>query len=435
MTAALNQALDSLAGEFERVAATLPAADQRSVANHRTAAVDRLRARGLPVTRDEAWKYTDLKSLAGNRFRFTGPSATALTRQQLPALTAHPIVLVNGWLDPVLTDLDALPTGVSLSGLDQHLTALMQSRAPVDDAFQWLNDAFLGAGLHVNIDAGIAIDQPLEIICLRTATDEPAMCHPRLRLDIGAGASVTVLERYVDLAGAQALTNVVTDIVIGQTATVTHCRIQAESPASYHIGRTYVDLARDATYQATHFDIGAGLSRTDINIEQHSEGSVVGLDGLMFVDGKRHCDCHLNIDHAAPRTRSTVRYKGVIDDEGRGVFNGRILVRQDAQQISAQLHNRNLLLSARAEIDTKPELEIYADDVQCAHGATVGQLDETALFYLRSRGVPLATARALLLHAFVGDIVDAIADSKLRQLALTELAGLLAALEPLPELT
>lgn len=423
--------LDTLSREFAPDLAD-PFADLRRRALRRAS------ARGLPTTREEAWKYTDLKPLG---IRGDSPSSTAQASplRLLDAGTCQ-LVMVDGVIDPARSRLDALPAGARIRPLSQVLAedpeavrATME-RYTADDAqiFAALNAACARDGAVVELAAGTSLDRPLVVAFLNTARATRLFTLPLLVVKAGARSTLTLLELHYGEAGATNLSNALCDVEADAGSQLTHYRLQAEASGAVHIANLRIALGRDARVASHSFAFGGRLARLDINATLAAPGAEVVLNGLFQAGAGQHIDHQTRIDHAAAHTTSHELYKGLASGDGRGVFRGQVLVRKDAQKIAARQASHNLLLSPTAEIDTKPELEIYADDVTCAHGATVGQLDDAALFYLRSRGIPEAEARALLVFGFTQEVVEQVAFEPLRGWLAETLAG--SAEVPLPEM-
>ena len=403
----------------------------------RQAALRRVGARGLPTPREEAWKYTDLKpyDAAADAARSQAqPSPLALLETGGPQL-----VFVDGVLDAARSSLSALPAGVRVRTLTQVLReepdaiAQAMTRYTAEDAqiFAALNAACARDGAVVELAAGATLAQPLVVAFLNTAAATRLFTLPLVVVKAGAQSVVSLLELHYGAAGATNHSNALCDIEADTGSRVEHYRLQAEASGAVHIGNLRLGIGRDARVASHSLAFGGRLARLDINAELSAPGGEVVLNGLFQAGAGQHIDHQTRIDHAAPHTTSHELYKGLAGGDGRGVFRGQVLVRKHAQKIAARQASHNLLLSPLAEIDTKPELEIYADDVTCAHGATVGQLDDTALFYLRSRGIAEAEARALLVFAFTQEVVEQVAFEPLRNWLAETLAG--SADVPLPE--
>ncbi|MGD9258394.1 MAG: Fe-S cluster assembly protein SufD, partial [Gammaproteobacteria bacterium] len=271
---------------------------------------------------------------------------------------------------------------------------------PAAHPFAALNQAFLEDGVVITVAPGKTIAKPLYLLFISCPGGDPIAAQPRIVVDAGAQSHLCLVEHYTGIDEPDNLTNAVTEIRGGAGSRVEHYRLQEEPAQAFHIGGLHARLQRDASLDSHNIQVGAALARLDIGVSLEEPGAELRLNGLYTVDGKRHVDNHTRVDHLAPETRSDELYRGIVDDRGRAVFNGKAVVHKDAQRIDAHQSNKNLLLSQQAEVDTKPELEIYADDVKCSHGATVGQLDKNALFYLLSRGIGEEVARKLLTYAF-----------------------------------
>jgi Fe-S cluster assembly protein SufD len=340
----------------------------------RETAFQRFAKLGFPTTHDEEWRFTNVAPIA--RASFT----KGLTAGQITGLTGG-------------------AQACTLEEARQHLGRL----AVFDqNAFVALNTAFLENVIVIRIPSGAVIQEPIQITYNGEAGQ---VTHPRVLIVVGADAHCTIVESY---AGAgNYFTNAVTEIVAGDRAVVDHYKIQRESLEAFHVATLAAQLGRSANFVSHSISLGGALVRNDVNVVL-SEGTEATINGLYIVNGTQHIDNHTSIDHAKPHGTSHELYKGIMDDQARAVFNGRIIVRQDAQKTDSKQTNKNLVLSDEAVIDTKPELQIWADDVRCTHGATIGQLDAESLFYLQSRGIGKEQARGLLTYAFAQDIVDRI---------------------------
>ena len=383
-------------------------------ASLRSKALERLLKRGLPTTRDEDWKYTSLRPIARHAFQYSGQVPTeadagTIDRHTLSGFDNWRLVFVNGRYTPALSDVvnfDGLTVRPLADVLEQdpaHVQSALDTFSQRDgDPFLLLNSAFIESGLVIDLEKGASVPRPIYILMLSSG-DDRLVCHPRILLRAGQSSKLTLIEHYA--GDAANFTNVVANIDLAGQAQIEHYRINVEGPEAAHISGTHVNVSRDARYINHNFCLGGRLVRNDINVALSEPGAETELNGLYLLDGKAHVDNHTTIDHIAPMTRSAEDYRGVLRDRSRAVYNGKVIVREDAQKTDAWQSNRNLLLSDAAEVDTKPELEIYADDVKCGHGATVGQLDKDALFYLLSRGIDHDTASSLLIFAFVDDVI------------------------------
>jgi Fe-S cluster assembly protein SufD len=394
-----------LAGQARQPAPRAPLAALRAEA------VDRLSALTVPTTRDEDWRFTDITPLTG--FSFQPPRA-------VPTLSASDIapfelaeagsrlVFVDGVYAPQLS---ANPAGLGVTPLEAgvaahaaaveaHLGRHAQFR---DEVFAALNTAFLRDGALIVVPRAQEIAAPVHVLWV--ATQREAASYPRCLIVAGAASAVTIVEDFVSLQPDVYFTNAVTEIAAGAGANVAHVRVQREGAKAFHIGNCSVALERDAVYREANIALGARISRYNLNVVQAGEGVHCHIDGLALIDGRRLADTHSAIDHAKPHGVSRQLHKCIADGAAHAVFNGKILVRSGAQSTDSMQTSRSLPLSGRARVDTKPQLEIFADDVKCAHGAAVGQLDPDEVFYLRSRGLPEAAARNLLTYAFAGEII------------------------------
>jgi len=406
-----------VASALVEAARHFPGAGIAAVDSHRREAVASLARKGLPTRRDEDWKYTDLgpmRAALGDR-AWEGPSAPALIdtaslgASAMAELDAWRLVLVDGRFR---AELSQLPDGVQLRTLADLLTQDAESalealsldeRAPLFNGFVALNVAMAIDGICLHVPDGCRLDRP--ICLLHISSHAGAVAHVRHAILLGRAAEATVIEQFTGHGGEAGLTNVVTTIRVGEAACFSHYRLQEEDGRRFHIGRTDVLQKKDSQYTSHVATLGAALSRTDLVVSLQAPGAACELNGFYLLGARQHADHHTRIDHVAPDCMSREYYRGVLDGHARAVFNGKVVVHKGAEKTDAVQSNGNLLLSPHAEVDTKPELEIYADDVKCGHGATVGQLNADALFYLRSRGLPEAAARNLLTYAFADDVV------------------------------
>jgi Fe-S cluster assembly protein SufD len=380
----------------------------------KTDALDEFSRMGFPTTRLENWKYTDVSELAANYTRWLDNKPTADSKISAPDLDiaeAVQVHFVDGIYRPELADNSNLPQGVyagSISDLLTYAPALKDrigrqaGKDDIDSGLVALNTAFSGFGLAVVLPENQTLTQPIYLHC-HTSTPQ-LNSQPRIMVDLGANSHATVIEHYT--SELQAVVNTVTEIHCAANASLNYYKLQDEHVDTWHTAFQYAELENNARLHSTHIDIGGVLARNELRLRLAGRGAEADCKGLFMADANRHVDSRITVEHAAPDTRSRERYRGILGGTARGVFNGRIYVEADAQKTSAELTNRNLLLSKGAEIDTKPELEIYADDVKCAHGSTTGQLDETALFYLLSRGIDEQEARNILVAAFAATLVS-----------------------------
>ncbi len=384
------------------------------LARFREANLERFLEAGFPHVRQEDWKYTSLAPLAdfsddwlAGTAEAPGETAerraAALAREILGDFDAHSVVFVDGRLDPDSLP-DGLPEGVSVEPLLKTGLPPQSAAGASADAMTALNGALLTDGLRLSLDDTAVLDRPLYLVFVVTGAAS-AVASPRIVVEAGAHARATIVEHYAGETDARRFTNVVTDIVQHEASRIEHFRLQRQPAQSFQVSRLHASLAARARLDSHSLDLGGRLVRHDTMVRLTDREAVVNLNGIYVTGGDQHVDNHTRIDHEAPDTVSTEDYRGVLKDRSRAVFNGKVMVHPGADGTDAAQSNRNLLLSDKAEIDTKPELEIYADDVKCSHGATVGQLDETALFYLRSRGIDTESARHLLIFAFLRELL------------------------------
>ncbi|SEN62363.1 Fe-S cluster assembly protein SufD [Halomonas caseinilytica] len=386
------------------------------IAARRQAGAARFEALGFPHRRIEEWKYTDVRDIARSDFalatdaEFSPATAAALT---LP-LDAYRLTFVDGVFAPALSDLGALPEGVQVLPLSRALEENHEAvggplgrLTGVDfSSFAALNTAFMEEGAVVRLAPRTVVDKPIVLQFLSRAGEQEVMSHPRILVEAGGRSEATLIEHHVGEDGAANFTNLVEEIILERGAILTHYKLQEAPLKDRHIASIHIEQARDSRYVSFNLNLGGGLVRNDLVSDLNGEGAEAIYNGLFYGQGRQHVDNHTLVNHNALRTFSRENYKGILDDRAHGVFNGKVIVKRDSQQIEAEQSNANLLLSDRAEIDTKPELEIYADDVKCAHGATTGQLDEEAVYALRTRGIDEQTARGLLTLAFAGEVME-----------------------------
>jgi Fe-S cluster assembly protein SufD len=384
----------------------------------RKAALARFAEVGYPTTADEDWRFTNVAPLVKLPFR---PALEPRDDgESLPVdlafgkLETIRLVFVNGHYSARLSRLAAMPAGVRIGSLTEALTSddglierhLGRFSQGAENAFAAINTAFFQDGGWVYVPRETTLMAPVHFVYLTTAREPGAMQLPRNLVVAEAGSGLTILESYIGAVDSRSVTNSVTECVVGEGAVVEHLKLQDEQPHAYHVSSLYAELGRACNYVAHSFALGARLSRNDIRARLAGEGLECVLNGLYLTRGEQLADHHMIVEHAQPHCASHEYFNGILDDQSKGVFHGRILVQPVAQKTDAKQTNKNLLLSDQATVDTKPQLEIYADDVKCTHGATVGQMNEESIFYLRARGIGLATARRMLMHAFAGEIVD-----------------------------
>lgn len=384
----------------------------------RATAIERFRKDGFPTPKIESWKFTNLSPLARTAFRdieaIAGPELTraALEPYRLTP-DCHLIVFVNGQFRPDLSALDHVPDGTRVvdfaAANEDDLRALTASPAVAVDprarTLFDLNTACMSGGAMVHLGRGAILD-PVQLLFVALPDAAPTAFHLRNLIRAEAGSSATVLESYVGLGEGIYWTNAVTQVAVAPNAVLRHYKLQAEGSSAFHVAATSVRLDHQAAYRMFAASLGSGLSRNEVDVDLAATDAVARLAGTMLARGAQHLDMTIRIEHSKPRGTSDQEFKSVVDGRAHAVFQGRIRVAPDAQKTDAQQVSRSLLLSSTAGADTKPELEILADDVKCSHGATIGDLDEEALFYLRARGVDEAEARRLLIDAFIGELIE-----------------------------
>ncbi|RMG31656.1 MAG: Fe-S cluster assembly protein SufD [Gammaproteobacteria bacterium] len=379
-----------------------------------------------PIDRkQEAWRYTGIDTLLAERFVPPPHREADLApeeRAPLEGLETWRLVFVDGRFQPHLSALEGLPEGVIVGDLrsrETHrdnllATSVAQASGHHAHLFTALNEALADEGAFIQVPAGTRLERPIEIVHRVTDASAPWLITPRNLVLLGERAEATLIERFSGRPGTRYFHDGLTDLVLGRAARLVHYRIQDESREAWHLSSLRLDQAAESRYEGCTFAFGARWSRTEQNTVFEARGAECHLAGVYLVGEGQLCDFHLDVRHEVPECRSSERYKGVLFGKGRAVFDGRILVAKDAQRTDAHLSNNNLMLVRDAEVDTKPQLEIYADDVQCSHGTSVGQLDPQQVFYLRSRGLPEVEARRLLCLGFASDLLEAVHDEALR---------------------
>ena len=393
--------------------------------------LDRLRANawerfnelGFPSVKDEEWKYTNVAPIA--RMQIEGPSSESsadLPDFGVPEARGSQLVFVNGKLRMDLSSVTAIPAGVVAVSLSQAIAGdkgdlvrqhLARAADYVSSGFTALNTAFISEGAFIYIPGNIVVETPIHLLFVSDGTQR--VSFPRVLIVAGENSSATVVESYLSVSDEQYFTNAVVEIELQEGARLEHYKVQREGAEAFHISTTVADLGVSAAYDATALNFGGKLSRHDIRVTMDNEGAECWVDGLYLVTGNQHTDTHSVIDHRKPHCTSHQLYKGILDGKSRAVFNGKVFVRHDAQKTDAMQTNKNLLLSNEARVDTKPQLEILADDVKCAHGAAVGQIEEDELFYLETRGIHPDLARNLLTYGFAEEVIGKIKIESIKQ--------------------
>lgn len=421
------------ATQFSEIVDRLPGRRHDWLGRLRKSALNRFVQLGFPTTRLEDWKYTNVTSIGRLVFRpALGPLKAQLPdllRQQLDLIPRPRVVFVNGLLDRRLSLYKAEDCGLQLNSLaeslgDSNQTPVLerhlgQHTDMSNHAFVAWNTGFFADGAYLVIPAGITVSSPVHLVFVSTGEDQPLAAFPRNVIVVGEGARVALAETFLSVPGVVHLTNAVTEIVAGANATIDYYKIERESCDDFHVATINANLGPDASLHTHTFSLGAALTRNDLVVALDGEGAQCSLDGLFLVEGNRLVDNHTEIDHRQPHATSRELYKGILGGHAQGVFNGAIIVRKDAQKTDAVQKSKNLLLSEHAQINTKPQLEIRANDVRCAHGASIGQLDQEAMFYLKTRGVDDRAARQILIRGFAAEILDRVHVPAIRELLQT----------------
>lgn len=406
---------------FNRKKVSLPG---NWLARQREGAIHSFAAAGFPSQRVENWKYTNLNRLSRGAFDpFVKVEALSVeTWSYLFIDGCDRIVIVNGQFDPTFSNIGGLADGITLSSLsdaveeiDAELEKHLAQIAPEEGApLVALNTAFMRDGLVLRLAPGVVLDRPVQVVHIVDSGDIALALHPRTLVVAGDNSEATVIETFAGTVDTGYWTNAVTEVRVGKNAAVHHLKRQSESMSAYHTALTQVRLDRDARYSSVTLTVGGVLSRNEVKVAFEGEGANCKLSGGALLRGRQHADTTTESDHRVPHTNSGQVFRNVLEDSSHSVFQGGVIVRQDAQKTDSSQSNRNLLLSSGAQADTKPELQIFADDVKCAHGATVGDLDKTAMFYLESRGIPPKEAKMLLIGAFIAEVLEDIADGVVR---------------------
>jgi len=419
----------ALAAEWQEAKARLPGA-----APLRAAAFEQFARAGLPHRRVEEWKYTDLRALMRDAKPLASPpdaAAIARAKEAGRALSDgefRRLVFVDGAFVPELSDLAALDAGLTIGTMadalargDALVTGRLGQVAPTDDAAVALNTAFMGDGAVIRVAAGASVERPLHLVFAATG-DKPAALFTRSLVVVEQGARVMLVESHEGAGSRDYQVNTALELSVADNAHVDHVKITAEGANALHISSLMASIGTRARFNTFAFTTGGAVTRNQLFLRFAGEGTVANIRGATLLRARQHADLTLVVDHAAVGCQSREVFKTVLDDASRGVFQGKIIVQSHAQKTDAKMASHALLLSEEAEADNKPELEIFADDVQCGHGATAGALDDDLLFYLRARGIPAKEAEALLIQAFIAEAVEGIEHAGLRE-ALMETVG------------
>jgi len=406
---------------FEQNERTLNGRRSHLLQEYRRAAIDHLQELAFPTRKNEDWKYTNVSKLLQIQFEEGKP--TSLNREAIApfsfqGLQTYQLVFLNGQFDESLSSLEGLPEGVVVKNMEKAILdagfhdiveGFFSHWTQVEsNPFVVLNAAFAKHGIFINIPKNVVLDKPIHLFNITAPSEEPMLFSPQILVVAEANSQVTLLESYRALPGSEipCFTNVVNRVVAKENAIVHHCKLQNESKNNFLINNTTVHQRCDSTYSSYAIDLGGKLVRNNLTSILKGQGTMTNLYGVYLANGEQHIDNQTFMDHAFPHCNSNELYKGILTDKARGVFNGKVIVRPDAQKTNAFQQNSNLVLSKSAIMDSKPQLEIFADDVKCSHGATVGQLNGEAVFYLRSRGLTDENARSLLQHAFLMEVIE-----------------------------
>ncbi|HEY0256217.1 MAG TPA: Fe-S cluster assembly protein SufD [Candidatus Methylacidiphilales bacterium] len=397
------------------------------VSSRRKSELARFVEKGLPSVREEDWRFTNVKPVAGLAFEPAGrpadPGAEVLEAFPLAKLPGSRLVFINGHFFPALSSIGERGADAKIMTLAEALVRepelikrhLFQSSQDRETSFGALNGGLFRDGAFIYVPKGVSLADPVHLLYLFTPGGSGEASYPRNLIVAEEGAQLTVVESYAGTIPGKYFTNGVTELAAGDGASIEYLKLQDESRESFHLGTIAVSVGRASRVRIHSMALGAKLSRTNIHAKLAGEGAECLLNGLYVVDEERLADHYMIVDHAMPHGTSHEYFNGILAGKSKGVFHGRIIVELDAQKTDAKQTNKNLLLSDDATIDTKPQLEIYADDVKCTHGATIGQLSDEAIFYLRSRGIPRETARRMLIHAFAGEIIDRVRHEAIRE--------------------
>jgi Fe-S cluster assembly protein SufD len=389
-------------------------------------AISRFETLGFPTAKNEEWKYTNVAGLLGNKFDVSTDEFHLGKNdvQQFISEEANSIFLVfeNGKLNKKLSQLSALPAGVLAGSIYEYQDhpALKTNLGKIaqfsDEGFAALNTAMFHDGAFVYAEKNIVFDKTIQLVFINDARRSTVVSYPRNLIVAEPGSSIRINESYFSVKSINpAFCNPVSEVLIDENAAVEYCKIQSENENDFHIDYTFATLKKDSNFNIHTITTGGKITRNNLRIALQDKNANAYLNGLYVLSGESHVDNHTVVDHASPHCYSNELYKGVLDDKSQGIFNGKILVRKDAQKTNAFQSNKNILISDNASMNAKPQLEIFADDVKCSHGATTGQLDQEALFYLRSRGIGKELSQALLTIAFAGEVLDKITDEPVRE--------------------
>jgi Fe-S cluster assembly protein SufD len=412
--------------QFDAFEKTLNGESKSQLHSLRREAMDKFHSIGFPTTRNEEWRFTSIAPIAKVEFepvlRYASSGVTKADIRKFSLETEHRLVFVNGHCAPEFSNVGNLPNGVVCGSLasavhtsDPNVVSFLARQVKIDETpFVSLNTAFLQDGAFIYVPDEIELNESIQLLFVASGK-KPFMASPRNLIIVGKRSRVSIVETYVSLTDQSHLTNAVTEIVAGDESVIEHDKLQNESLNAFHVAMIQTGLGANAQFTSNSIAVGGSIVRNNVTVVLNAERSECTLNGLSLGTGTQMIDNHTTIDHAKPNCSSHELYKAILDGKSRGVFNGKIFVRPDAQKTDAKQTNKTLLLSDEAIIDTKPQLEIFADDVKCTHGATVGQLDAEQIFYLRSRGIGETAAKDILTFAFAADVVSRVHVDPLRK--------------------
>ncbi len=390
----------------------------------RKEAIGRFAELDFPDLHQEDWRFTDISPILKHNFNYPAkeilPSKNEVSKFMFDGMESYSVVFVNGFYSPELSSPLEFPNGTLIGNLSATIKQdggvqkyISESPSANINIFTALNTAFAKEGAYIYVPDDVVIDKPIHLIFISHGVGK-TISQPRNLIVAGKNSQVKIIEHYVSTGNGIYFTNAVNEVYLGENSNVETVKIQSESMNSYHIATTEVFLESNANFESQAISLGANIYRHDLNVTLNGEGGNATLEGLYLISGDQFSDTHSLIDHVAPHCTSHENYKGILDGKSRGVFNGKIMVRKGAQQTNSYQENRNIILSNEAKVDTKPQLEIFADDVKCSHGATVGQLNKESLFYLRSRGIGKEEAKLILIYAFANDVLKNIKIEEVR---------------------
>jgi Fe-S cluster assembly protein SufD len=412
---------------FAGLAPHLKKNDPAWVHDLRRTGIDRFRELGFPTLKEEEWRFTRTRPIAELDFTPATAGANRITEDAIVSRTfddahCHRLVFVNGHVASSLSRTTTLPPGVWIGALSRAMTErgdrlreVLGRRVDLNtQRFAALNTAFWSDGMYVEVADAVVLEKPIHVVHVTVPGATPSMTHPRLVVVADRSAEVTIVESHIALGDSPYFTNAVTEMVCGDNASITHWKVQRESTRAFHIAMQHATLADNARFSTMSITMGGALVRNDVHTILDGEGIDARVDGLYLAGGRQHVDNHTFIRHAKPHCHSFELYKGILDGHARGVFNGRIYVDPVAQKTDAKQENNCMLLSDDARINSNPQLEIFADDVKCTHGAAIGKTDDTSIFYMRSRGIPHQEARDLMVYAFASEVLERIGEAPLK---------------------